>query len=82
MMADRKVAEHRIDRILSIQRNGSGVELFDEISNSQDLACYFKLLLYRIDRVDSGLRVTGAAKIPAVEAREVLQCTQNLVTTR
>lgn len=72
MMADSKVSNHRIHRTLSIQCNGSGVELLDEAPNSQDLSCYFKLLLYRINGVNRGLRVIVAAKIPAVEAREIL----------
>jgi hypothetical protein len=70
-----KVAEHGIDRPLFVQSTRSGVELFDEIADSQNLACYFELLLYYVDGVNGGLWVIGTPKIPAVEARKVLQGT-------
>lgn len=75
MVSDGKVAEHRIYRVLLIQNNGSGVELFNEISDPKHFARDFKLLPYRMKGFNGRLRATDAVKVPAVKAGEVLKCT-------
>jgi hypothetical protein len=52
-----------------------------EFSNSEDLSCCAELLLDGIVGIDGGLGAVGAVKVPGVEAGEILQGTQDLVTT-
>jgi hypothetical protein len=55
--------------------------VLNELADSQDLSRRSKLLLDRIIRCDGGLGLVGAIQIPSVEAREVLQGTEDFITT-
>lgn len=55
--------------------------MLGELADTHDLACRAQLLLDRIVRVNSRLRSVRAVQVPGVEAREVLQGTEELVAT-
>jgi hypothetical protein len=81
LAADGEVPKHRIDGTLVVSGKRSSLEMLYEFSNSEDLSCCAELLLNGIVGIDGGLGAVGAVKIPGVEAGEVLQSTQDLVTT-
>lgn len=55
--------------------------MFDEFSEPQNLSCRPKLFLDCIVWSNGGLRLIGTEQIPGVEAREVLQSAEELITT-
>lgn len=54
--------------------------MLGELADAQDLAGRAELLLDRVVRVDGGLGLVGAVQVPRVEAGEVLNCAEELVT--
>lgn len=81
LATDSQVAEDRVDGGLVVESEAGGLEVLDELADTHDLACRAKLLLHRIVRVNSRLRSVRAVQVPGVEAREVLQGTEELVAT-
>lgn len=55
--------------------------MFDELADTHDLSRCSELLLDGVEGFDGGLGTVGAEEVPGVEAGEVLQGTQDLVTT-
>lgn len=54
--------------------------MFDELADAQDLAGRAELLLDGVERIDGRLRPVRAVQVPRVEAGEVLQGTEDLVS--
>merc|ERR1712000_350639 len=65
---------------LGICRDSCRFEVLDVLAHTHQLACQPKLLLDGIERSDLPGRTVRAVKIPGVEAREVLDCSEELVT--
>lgn len=55
--------------------------MLDELADTHDLSRCSELLLDGVEGFDGGLGTVGAEEVPGVEAGEVLQGTQDLVTT-
>lgn len=81
LATDGQVAQDGVDGALVLQGDGGSLEVLDELADAHDLARGAELLLDGIVGVDGGLRAVGAVQVPGVEAGEVLQGTEKLVTT-
>lgn len=55
--------------------------MLDELADTQDLARGAELLLDGVEGFDGGLGTVGAEEVPGVEAGEVLEGTEDFVTT-
>ena len=55
--------------------------MFDIFANAQAFACQAKLFFDGFKGGDKASWVVGSVKVPGVEAGEVLQCSQELITT-
>lgn len=54
--------------------------MLSELADAQNLAGRAELLLNCVVGVDGGLGLVGAVEVPGVEAGEVLECAEELVT--
>jgi hypothetical protein len=53
--------------------------MLEEFADTHDLARRAELFLHGIVRVDCGLWLVRSVEVPCVEAREVLDCAEELV---
>lgn len=81
LATDSQIAEEGVDRALVVGGDGGGLEVLDELADTQDLARGAELLLDGVEGFDGGLGTVGAEEVPGVEAGEVLECTEDFVTT-
>lgn len=75
-----QIAQNRVDGALVIGRKSSSLEVFDELSDPQDFSCCSELFLDCVVWGDRGFGLVCAVQIPGIEAGEVLQGTEELVT--
>lgn len=79
LATDGQVAENRVDGALVVEGQRGGLQVLEELADTQDLAGGAELLLDGVVGVDGGLRLVGAVQVPGVEAGEVLDGAQKLV---
>lgn len=81
LATDSQVAQHWVNGGLVVRGNRSGLEVLSELADTHDFTCRAELLFDSIEGFDGGLRPVGAEKVPGIEAGEILQGTEKLVTT-
>lgn len=81
LAAHGKTAQDRVDGGLVVKGNGSGLEVFNELADTEDLSRQTELLLDGFEGCDRGLGAVGTEQVPGVEAGEVLEGSQQLVAT-
>lgn len=74
------VLQHRI-HTLAIGRNSSSLKVLDILSNPQGFSCEAEVLFDSFVGCDQPGGVVCSEEIPRVEAREVLEGAEELVTT-
>ncbi len=66
---------------LAISRNGGSLEVLDILADAQGFSSEAELLLDGFVRGDDSRRVIRSEEVPGVEAREVLEGTEELIAT-
>ena len=79
LATDGEVVDDGISGVFVVEGHRGGLEVFDELRQTEDLSGGAEFFLDRLEDVDGALRVVGAQEVPGVEAGEVLDRSEHLV---
>ena len=80
LTTDGEVVDDGVGGSLVVKGDRGGLEVLDKLCQTENLSRSAELLLDGFEDVDRGLGVVGARQVPGVEAREVLDGSEDFVT--